>query len=215
MKNKINRRELLLTQACGVALALVSSRVHAFQRAAALDRYSHWLSQLGADLKQVANQVQDDQPITADDIGQWCVKSIVPGSRSAINFAEWLDLAHRFRNRRSRGEIFLLEHAQIMDLFASSIPAGVGGLYPESPNSNFPDRTLTVWYMHIHGGNELQQYFDSKHYFKPYHLPRDGELERAAYPFLLFEDTGSTLRLGGMGAEWYGAATWLNSSLHL
>jgi hypothetical protein len=65
--------------------------------------------------------------------------------------------------------------------------------------------------MHIHGGDRLQRYFEDERAFKPYHLPPDGQLERNAYPFMMFEAKTGDLRFGGFGSEWFGAVQRLDN----
>lgn len=157
--------------------------------------------------------VPADRPIEPSDVAKWCARSIVPDSRAAIHLAEIAGSARSQARSRSGsgGEIVIFGPLKLLDgLLESSIPSGLGGAYPEAPGSRFADRVLTVWYMHIDDGGLLTPYFENPAAFRPYRLPPDGRLERNAYPFLLFEDAGATLRLGGLGSEWFGALTQLN-----
>lgn len=207
MNGLLSRRQVLMT--CILA-ALPGQAAWAFDRVGAGERYRQWLKQLKSDLQAVTREVPADEPITVDHINKLCASSVVPDSRAAANFRDWLNESRKYGERTVSGEIvFVGPLTIIMRLLESSIPAGQGGLYPEPAGSSFPDRALSVWYMHVHGGEHLQRYFDNSEVFKPYHLPPDGQLERGAYPFLMFEDKDQRLRFGGVGREWYGAVGWL------
>jgi hypothetical protein len=177
----------------------------AFDRVAAGERYRRWHDAFRADVRRVIGLVPRDEEITAEHVEKICERSVVPGSRTPENFAVWLN-QQRQQDRFPRTSASRLGFLRVVDLMLEdSIPAGQGGLFPEPAGSAFPDKTLTVWYMHVHGGELLDSYFANPERFKPYRLPPEGTLARKAFPFLLFEDSGSSLRLGGFSAEWMGA----------
>lgn len=198
------RRRLLLA---GLTAAWWCPPARAFDRVAARDRYRDWLNRFHNDLTALANEVPKGAPATLADVERCCSGSVVPGSRGAHNVTEWYARALS----ENRGG-WVLRAFQLME---RSIPAGQGGLFPEAPQSGFPDRTLTVWYMHIHSGEALSPYFRNPQRFSPYRLPPDGQLERNAYPFLLFEDGAAGLRFGGAGKEWHGAVQFAYELQHL
>jgi hypothetical protein len=191
----------------GVCAALAGSQgAWALDRVKAGERYRAWLVQLTSDVATVAREAPREELITLAQIHQFCSASIVPNSRAAGNFMSWLNQSRQHGERTVSGEIvFVGPLTIILRLLEASMPAGRGGLFPESQDSGFPDRSLEVWYMHVHAGEHLQRYFDDKQIFKPYHLPPEGQLVRDAYPFLMFDDQGPVPRLGGFGREWFGA----------
>ncbi len=90
-----------------------------------------------------------------------------------------------------------------MAVLDSAIPAGQGGLYPETDAAlNVAD--LTVWYLHVDVGDMTNTYLLSGEHFTPYRLPPPGKLERNAYPFLLMDTRDDALRLGGISSELWG-----------
>jgi hypothetical protein len=199
----VARRQLLLA---GLAAPWLYTPAWAFDRVVAGERYRAWLAQFHADIATTSGKVPRGEPVTAADVERWCERSVAPGSRAVQNLAEWLTEARRDGMSRSGGEIVYHGPLRLaLRLMTSSIPAGQGGLYPEVSPSKYPDRVLTVWYMHIHAGEHLAPYFENPKRFSPYRLPPDGQLARNAYPFLLFEDGPAGLRFGGFGQEWYGA----------
>ncbi len=196
------RRRLMTALVCSGALA---SPALAFDRVAQKKRYGVWLQSLRADLNELRRRVPDGEEVTLEHVAEWCQRSVVPGSRFAQNLAQLVTQARAQSNvpgRRHRGtlDVTLLT-------FRSAIPAGQGGMFPEPQDSGFSDGTLRVWYMHIHDHGHLAGYFKDPSHFDPYRLPPDGQLQRKAYPFLLFEDQPDRLRLGGVSAEWHGAVT--------
>ena len=181
------RRGVLLA---GVCAGMASSPgAWAFDRAKEGERYRVWLERFKRDLQVLSAKVSRQEPLSLDHIHQYCAGSLVPHSRAAKNFLDWLNHSRKKGDATVSGEIvFVGPLTIVMRLLAASIPAGNGGLFDEPKDSGYADRTLSVWYMHIHGGEHLQRYFDNPKAFAPYHLPAEGQLERAAYPFLLFED---------------------------
>ncbi len=196
----VSRRLVL----CAIgALPLHHQVASAFNRSAAQKQYQAWLKQLDADLRLADDQVELGQTVTMEDIGRWCVKSVVPGSRGAQNFSEFLNLLRQSnQSYDSRRGSFLTLALRLLE---NSVPAGQGGVYPEKPGSPFAHQTMTVWYMHINGGERLQRHFDNPNEFSPYGLPPEGEFRGKAYPFLLFEqqEREAPLRFGSFGREWW------------
>lgn len=200
MTRRLNRRQWLLSAA---SMVLLNGQAFAFNRVQAGERYRRWLQQLKEDIGVLATQLPPDEPVLVEYVDTWCSKSIVPGSRAAQNFSEWINLSWLEGERRVSGEIAFFGRLSVaMHLLEASIPAGEGGLFPEPELSPYPDRALSVWYMHIDAGGLLDRYFDT---LTPHRLPPAGTLERNVYPFLLFEDRGAALRLGGVSREWFGA----------
>ena len=52
-------------------------------------------------------------------------------------------------------------------------------------------------------------YLESPGNFTPYRLPPAGKLERNAFPFVLMDTRGDTLRLGGVSRELAGLMAYL------
>jgi hypothetical protein len=198
---------------CGLLLCLVwlaslptQAQAPRFDRVASLARYQQWFGQLQTDLRTVLKNVPRDEPITPEHISKWCAQSIVPGSRAANNFSEFLNRSRSQGERTVSGEIvFVGPLTLLMRMLEHGIPAGAGGLFDEPEGSPFATRTLTVWYTHIQAGDILERHFNNPEVYKPYRLPPAGTLVRDAYPFLLFEDQGGRLRFGGFGREWWSA----------
>lgn len=191
----------------GLCIGLTAGqRVWAFDRASEGQRYRRWLADFQRDVRRLATEVTADTALTLEHVHRCCASTVVPHSRAASNVLEWVGSSRPTRRSGSYGEIAWAGPLQlVLRVLSLSVPAGNGGLYPEPAGSDLPDRALSVWYMHINGGEDLQRYFDHPKSFAPYHLPPDGQLERKAYPFLLFEDQPTGLRWGGIGQEWFGA----------
>ena len=192
------------------ALLICAAPAWAFDRVKEGERYRQWYAQLQKDIETLREQVPSGKPLSNEDVERWCANSLVPGSRAIENLRSWLSSGSGV-SAAGGGIVIVGPTAIIMSLLESSIPAGQGGLFPEKEGSAFPDKALTVWYMHISGGSILQPYFADGRSFKPYRLPPPGVLERDAYPFLLFEDRGGRLRFGGVSQEWFGAVQYLHS----
>ena len=173
------------------------------------ERYRHWLAQLHADLAQLAAQTKGAVGISHDSIEKFCSKSIVPHSRGAHLFSELLTGAAGRRSERGARGRYAGTETVTLHLLDVSVPAGYGGTFPEAAGSKFPSNRFSVWYMHLGAGDMLELYFKDKSLFSAYALPPDGQLRRKAFPFLLFETTGSTLRLAGAGNEWFDAVNYL------
>lgn len=191
---------------CLLSLWACAAMAQDFDRVAAGTQYRSWLQQFHTDLQATLREVPRDEDITIAQVNRWCAGSVVPGSRAAGNVVQWLNASRQHGERTVSGEIvYRGPMTVLLHLFRSSIPAGEGGLYPEPEGSPYPDGQLSVWYMHIHSGDLLQDYFDHPKRFAPYRLPPAGVLERNAYPFLLFQLHEGRLRFGGVGQEWWGA----------
>lgn len=95
-----------------------------FDRVSAKVRYRRWLKQLDQDLERTADNVPASQAVTLEHIGRWCERSVVPGSRGAQNFAEFLNLIRRSgRSYAQRQGSFL---ALARTALENSQPAGQG-----------------------------------------------------------------------------------------
>ena len=200
------RRDFLFT---GAMLAVPGTPVWGFDADSAAMRYRNWLTQFLYDLARLRKRVID-VAVPEEQIGVICRSTIMPHSRAVVMVSGWLKDAANKCNTSHRARRYTSLDSVVMLLLENSIPAGYGGLFPEEAGNRFPYDRFVVWYMHIVGPNALQAYFDDKTQFLDYKLPPDGVLKRHAYPFLLFEDAKSTLRLAGVGAEWMGAAIYLH-----
>lgn len=201
-----SRREFLVASAL-FPFPCAGAATHAFN--GANKRYRQWLAQLHVDLAQLAAHADGTASVSHEQIEQYCSTSIVPRSRGAHLLGELLaGAAERRREGRVRGR-YAGPDMVTLRLLDVSVPAGYGGLFPEAIGSEFPSNRFSVWYMHLGVGAALQPYFDDKTRFSPYGLPPDGQLRRKAFPFVLFETSGSALRLAGVSAEWLGAADYL------
>lgn len=200
------RRDFLLA---GVISAVVGVPAWGFEVDSALLRYRSWLAQFESDLARLSKNLNESADLSAEQIAIVCTRSVAPDSRAAAMVKEWLtDIADQRRSGHGANR-YAGVGAIAMLLLKDSVPAGYGGQFQEAPESHFPSNRFSVWYMHITGPEALQAYFDDKAQFPSYKLPPNGMLKRHAYPFLLFEDTGSALRLAGIGSEWMGAAVYL------
>lgn len=208
MPISLSRRTLLAS----VPALLIGSGAHAYDRVQAGERYRRWCEVLESNLQTLSAHLPLGEKATPEDVAHRCARSVVPGSRAATNLSDWLNLSRREREfglsgpRGSSGPMVAIKR-----LLTQSLPAGDGGLFPEPSGSPYPDRTLRVWYVHVEGGERLERYFADPDRFNPYRLPPEGTLERKAYPFLLFEERGNQLRLGGFSTEWIGAAEFARS----
>lgn len=201
------RRDFLLT---GVTLAIAGTPSWGFEAERTTLRYRNWLSRFQRDLVELGADLAVKPGVSDDRVGIICKSSIVPHSRAALMISEWLaEVADKRDDHRGARRYVGLDSV-VMLLLEDSVPAGFGGLFPETSESRFPSNRFSVWYMHIGGPEALQAYFDDKAQFPNYQLPPNGTLKRHAYPFLLFEDAGNMLRLAGIGAEWMGAAVYLH-----
>lgn len=194
---------------CGMGLLLCCLPAQGFDRIAAGTQYRQWLAQLKTDIGTLQKNVPTDREITQADVEHWCAQSVVPGSRGVINITSWLNLSRHQPAYSVSGEIvFSGPMVVLMRLLEQEIPAGDGGLFPEAAGSSFPDHLLHVVYMHVHSSDSDERFFSQSDTFKPYHLPLEGQLERQAYPFLLFEQNEARWRFGGISAEWWAVAQY-------
>jgi len=203
----VKRRDFLIM---GAMLSVNQRSAWGFRFDTDPSRYREWLAKFKNDIEKTSAEIAKKVIVPNEkQIGISCRKTIVPGSRAALMVSEWLTEAADQRNNRRGAQRNAGLGSIAMLLLENSTPSGYGGLFPEAPESRFPSRIFHVWYMHIGGPHSLQAYFEDKEQFPIYELPINGTLKRKAYPFLLFEDAGKTLRLAGVGAEWIGAADYL------
>ncbi|TCW77894.1 hypothetical protein C5O80_32420 [Burkholderia sp. SRS-46] len=192
-----------------VLLSAQTAFADAFDRAAEAQRYRAWLAQFEADFATLQQRRASGTPVTDEALEQIFAKSVVPKSRAVPllkTVAEHVGA--------SAGAGFAVAGAGriFFDVLRASVPAGEGGIYPEN-DPKIAARDLTVWYMHVGtGGDTAERYFSDPKRFNPYHLPPPGTLERNAYPFLLMDDRHGTLRLGGVGAEFWNLIATLHGT---
>lgn len=175
-----------------------------FNRAAELARYRTWLSAFKQDLDQLSAM---PGPLSQAQLEAMFARTVVPGSRGA-GF-----IRQAFTQRGGEGAYFPKSgpRAVLMAVLDSAIPAGQGGLYPETDAAlNVAD--LTVWYLHVDVGDMTNTYLLSGEHFTPYRLPPPGKLERNAYPFLLMDTRDDALRLGGISSELWGLIAYLHNA---
>lgn len=175
-----------------------------FNRAAELARYRTWLSAFKQDLDQLSAM---PGPLSQAQLEAMFARTVVPGSRGA-GF-----IRQAFTQRGSEGAYFPKSgpRAVLMAVLDGAIPAGQGGLYPETDAAlNVAD--LTVWYLHVDVGDMTNTYLLSGEHFTPYRLPPPGKLERNAYPFLLMDTRDDALRLGGISSELWGLIAYLHNA---
>ena len=175
-----------------------------FNRAAELVRYRTWLTAFKQDLDQLS---ATPGPLSQAQLDALFARTVVPGTRGA-GF-----IRQAFTQRSGEGAYFPKSgpRAVFMAVLDSAIPAGQGGLYPESDAAlNAAD--LTVWYLHVDVGDMTNTYLLSGEHFTPYRLPPPGKLERNAYPFLLMDTRDNALRLGGVGSELWGLIAYLHNA---
>ncbi|WP_063900976.1 hypothetical protein [Burkholderia ubonensis] len=192
-----------------VLLAAQPAFADAFDRAAEAQRYRAWLAQFEADFATLQQRSASGGPISDDEFERIFAKSVVPKSRAVPLLKTVAEHAGV-----SAGAGFAVAGAGriFFDVLRESVPAGEGGIYPET-DPKIAARDLTVWYMHIGtGGETAERYFSDPKRFKPYHLPPPGTLERNAYPFLLMDDRHGALRLGGVSAEFWNLIATLHGT---
>lgn len=197
---------------CFVSLACVgglwsaNAMAQDFNRAAELVRYRAWFQAFTHDLDALA---ATRGPLTEAQLDERFARSVVPGSRAA-SF-----LRQTFTRRGDDGLYYPQagSRAVFTGVLASAIPAGQGGVYPETtPAVDVGD--LTVWYLHVDVGDMANTYLLSPEHFKPYRLPPPGKLERDAYPFLLMDTRDKALRLGGISSELWGLIVYLHNAAY-
>lgn len=175
-----------------------------FNRAAELKRYRAWLHDFTQDLDTLA---ASRRPLTDAQLDAMFARTVVPGSRGASFIRQ------TFASRGSDGAYFPQPgpRALFLGVLESGIPAGQGGLYPETAPT-LDAVPLTVWYLHVDVGDMANTYLLSSKHFTPYRLPPAGKLERNAYPFLLMDTRDGGLRLGGVSSELWGLIVYLHNA---
>ena len=188
----------------GLCLSLLlagNAQAQGFDRAAELQRYRAWMQRFTQDMDTLA---ATRTPLTDPQLDALFARSVVPGSRASAFIRQAF-------TRPAGDHAYLPVHGAqtvVMAVLNSAIPAGQGGLYPETDASlQGPD--LTVWYLHVDVGDMTNTYLESPANFSPYRLPPAGKLERNAFPFVLMDTRGDTLRLGGVSRELAGLMTYL------
>lgn len=177
-----------------------------FNRAAELVRYRAWLKDFTQDLDRLS---ATRRPLSDAQLDEMFARTVVPGSRAA-GF-----IRQSFARRAKDGSYISQTGPRrvFLGVLESGIPAGQGGLYPETdPALDVGD--LTVWYLHVDVGDMTNTYLLSPDHFTPYRLPPPGKLERKAYPFLLMQTDHGALRLGGVSSELWGLIVYLHNAAY-
>lgn len=193
-----------LCLACLGLLPAGESWAQDFNRAAELVRYRAWLTVFKQDLERLS---ASPRPLSETELDTMFTRSVVPGTRGA-GF-----IRQAFAQRGAEGTYFPKPGPRtvFIAVLDSAIPAGQGGPYPEADAAlNVAD--LTVWYLHVDVGDMANTYLLSGEHFTPYRLPPPGKLERNAYPFLLMDTRGGSLRLGGVSSELWGLIAYLHNA---
>ncbi len=193
-----------LCLACLGFLPAGNALAQEFNRAAELVRYRTWLTAFKQDLDRLSAA---PRPLSEAELDAMFARTVVPGTRGA-GF-----IRQAFTQRGGEGAYFPKPgpRAVFMAVLDSAIPAGQGGLYPETDAAlNVAD--LTVWYLHVDVGDMTNTYLLSGEHFTPYRLPPPGKLERNAYPFLLMDTRDGALRLGGVSSELWGLIAYLHNA---
>lgn len=187
-------------------LLLLMQPALAFDRGLVGDEYQQWFRTFLQDSKSLRAALIKNPELTAAEADQLCAASIVPHSRMSVKLLEMLRESATKGDARARGEIvFFGTYAIFGRMLEHSIPAGDGGVWQEPKPEMFAMPNVRVMYMHIHGDESLERYFADAEQFPSYFLPKEGVLERNAYPFLLFQRYEGRLRLAGIGQEYWGA----------
>lgn len=201
------RRRLLAAGFCLGWLGGLLSRAalaQEFNRAAELKRYRAWFQAFTQDIERLSAA---RRPLSDAQLDALFARTVVPGSRAAAF------IRGTFTQRGDDGTYVARYGPRrvFMGVLQNAIPAGQGGVYPETdPALKGPE--LTVWYMHVDAGDMANTYLKSPENFTPYRLPPAGTLERKAYPFLLMESRDGTLRLGGVSSELWGLIVHLHNA---
>ncbi|WP_417220175.1 hypothetical protein [Achromobacter spanius] len=177
-----------------------------FNRAAELARYRAWLKAFTQDLDRLS---ATRRSLSDAQLDEMFARTVVPGSRAA-GF-----IRQSFARRAKDGSYISQTGPRrvFLGVLESGIPAGQGGLYPETdPALDVGD--LTVWYLHVDVGDMTNTYLLSPDHFTPYRLPPPGKLERKAYPFLLMQTDHGALRLGGVSSELWGLIVYLHNAAY-
>lgn len=196
-------RRALAACLCVGWLFTTSATAQDFNRAAEFKRYRAWFTVFTQDMDRLATT---RSPLSDAQLDALFERSVVPGSRAAGFIRQIFTRSTgdgTYRSQQGPRPVF-------MGVLASGIPAGQGGIYPES-DAAFQGKDLTVWYLHVDVGDMTNTYLLSSGQFTPYRLPPAGAFERRAYPFLLMESRDGALRLGGVSAELWGLITWLHN----
>jgi len=177
-----------------------------FNRAAELARYRAWLKDFTQDLDRLS---ATRRPLSDAQLDEMFARTVVPGSRAA-GF-----IRQSFARRAKDGSYISQTGPRrvFLGVLESGIPAGQGGLYPETDPA-FDVGDLTVWYLHVDVGDMTNTYLLSPDHFTPYRLPPPGKLERKAYPFLLMQTDQGALRLGGVSSELWGLIVYLHNAAY-
>ena len=175
-----------------------------FNRAAELKRYRLWLQDFKEDMDRLSAV---RKPLTDAQLDAMFARTVVPGSRGA-GF-----IRQSFTQRGSDGSYLPVRGPRtvFIGVLETGIPAGQGGIYPET-DASLKGTDLTVWYMHVDVGDMTNTYLLSPEHFQPYRLPAAGTLERNAYPFLLMDTQHDALRLGGVSSELWGLIVYLSNA---
>ena len=174
-----------------------------FDRQLENQRYQQWLDAFRQDLQTLR---QSPDPANAD-IDALFAKTLVPGSRAT----QVVKSLVRAPGASTHGEIRFVGILRVfLGALSQSVVAGDGGVYPDTQDE-YKSQTLRVRYMHVDGGGRLERYFNDPEIFKPYRLPDPGAFERNAYPFLLFEESHGTLRLGGVSKEFWDLVKFMDA----
>ncbi|MFD4839734.1 hypothetical protein ACFWP0_19675 [Achromobacter sp. NPDC058515] len=197
-------RRWLAAWLCLGCLLAGSAMAHGFNRAAELQRYRAWLKDFTQDMDTLS---ATRRPVSAEQLDAMFARTVVPGSRAA-GF-----IRGAFTQRVADGAYFPQYGPRpvFMGVLESAIPAGQGGIYPET-EAALQGQDLAVWYMHVDVGDMANTYLLSPENFTPYRLPPAGTLERKAYPFLLMESREGALRLGGVSSELWGLIAYLHNA---
>jgi hypothetical protein len=203
------RQGALLFTLIIVVLAAGSHPVQAeiFDRVAAKERYRGWYRRFKADFTEFEKTSQAG-PLDTARLNAIFAHSVAPDSRMTHLLLYFTSRPDTMRG--SNGEPGAVSVAFIMvKTLEHALPAGFGGPY----NNEKPvpgDAGSFVWYMHIHAGDEMADFFNNPKVFTPYRLPPYGVMERNVYPFVTFRDDGGKLYLSGLPAEFVKAlnAIW-------
>ncbi|CAB3650695.1 hypothetical protein LMG3458_00049 [Achromobacter deleyi] len=189
------------TWLCLGLLLAGNAQAQGFDRAAELQRYRAWMQHFTQDLDTLA---ATRAALTGPQLDALFARSVVPGSRASAFIRQAF-------TRPAGDHAYLPVHGAqnvVVAVLNSAIPAGEGGLYPET-EPDLQGQDLTVWYLHVDVGNMTNTYLESSGNFTPYRLPPAGKLERNAFPFVLMDTRGDTLRLGGVSRELAGLMAYL------
>jgi hypothetical protein len=189
----------LLLVAIIIALAVAApSQAETFDRVAAKERYRDWYRRFETDFAEFEKACRPG-PLDAGRVSGIFVHSVAPDSRMTRMLLDFS--ARPGLMRGSNAEPGAVSMALIMvTTLEQALPAGFGGAYhPEKPVPG--DADSFVWYIHIHAGDSMRDFFGNSKNFNPYRLPPHGVLERNVYPFVNFREKDGKLLLTGLSAE--------------